>query len=145
MDNNSTVALLELSSSTTTTSTSAPLSNNDTIFNIISTLLNQTLYEHQEGDLIEPEKFSAHDVHIIIWVFTVVTYLFAIPIAARIVRTRAYLNIIDYFSFHIIICVFIAWIPALILLLYRWFPSFTLRLCRLHYVILTTNETVNLK
>ncbi|CAF1406890.1 unnamed protein product [Adineta steineri] len=58
--------------------------------------------------------------------------------------SRAYKNIIDYFSGQVILCAFIAWIPALILLLHHWFDIFTLRLCRFHYVILSTNETVPL-
>ncbi|CAF0961693.1 unnamed protein product [Rotaria magnacalcarata] len=126
------------------TSITKSVSNNDTVFNIITDYLNASLYEHQEGSLLEPEKFSAHDVHIIIWTLTIFTYILAIPIVVRLVRTRAYVNVIDYFSFHIILCAFIAWIPSLLLLLYVWFQLFTLRLCRLHYVILSTNETVPL-
>ncbi|CAF4710833.1 unnamed protein product, partial [Rotaria sp. Silwood1] len=128
---------------TTTTKTSSLVLNNDTIFNIITQLLNGTkLYKHQVADLMEPEHFSVRDTHIIIWIFSIITYVLAIPIAIRLVRSRAYLNIIDYFSFHMILCSFIAWFPSLILILYHWFQLFTLRLCRLHYVIYSTNATV---
>ncbi|CAF1372160.1 unnamed protein product [Rotaria sordida] len=129
----------------TTTSTTAPTTifSDDAIFHIITKFLNGTkLYKHQETDLIEPENYPARNIHIIIWIFTIITYVLAIPIAIRLIRTKAYLNIIDYFSFHIILCSFIAWIPSLIFILYNWFQIFTLRLCRLHYVILSTNLTV---
>ena len=131
-------------SSTTEISTSHLIPKNGTIFNFITNLLNRTqLYEHQIGDFLEPEKYSARGVHIIIWTFSILTYVLAIPIALRMFRFRAQLKMVDYFSFHIILCAFIAWIPSLILLLYHWFQLFTLKLCRLHYVILETNETVS--
>ncbi|CAF2508380.1 unnamed protein product [Rotaria sp. Silwood2] len=130
---------------TTVTSTPGLIFINDTIFHIITKLRNGTqLYKNQIADLMEPENFSVRDIHIIIWIFSIVTYVLAIPIAIRFVRSKAYLNIIDYFSFHIILCSFIAWIPSLILILYHWFQVFTLRLCRLHYVIFSTNSTVPL-
>jgi hypothetical protein len=135
------ISATSLSSSTSTPSL---IPNNDTMFNIIRKLLNGTdLYKHQVADLIEPEKYSVGGAHAIIWIMSIITYLVAIPISARIIRSKSYLNVIDYFSFHLIICAFIAWIPSLILLLYHWFQLFTLRLCRLHYVILSTNETVS--
>jgi uncharacterized protein with PQ loop repeat len=113
---------------------------------LIKKLLNGTeLYQHQVADLIEPEKYSVGSAHAIIWTFSIITYLLAIPVAIRIFRSKAYLNVIDYFSFHIILCAFVAWIPAAILILNHWFQLFTLRLCRLHYVILSTNETVSLQ
>jgi hypothetical protein len=122
------------------------VSTNDTIFMLITKLLNGTdLYKHQVADLIEPEKYSVAGVHTVIWTFTILTYILAIPIVLRMIRARAYLNVIDYFSAQIILCAFIAWIPALILLLHHWFDIFTLRLCRFHYVILSTNETVSLR
>ena len=122
------------------------VSTNDTIFMLITKLLNGTdLYKHQVADLIEPEKYSVTGVHTVIWTFTILTYILAIPIVLRMIRARAYLNVIDYFSAQIILCAFIAWIPALILLLHHWFDIFTLRLCRFHYVILSTNETVSLR
>jgi hypothetical protein len=140
MDDDSTTLL----TSSTSSSTPIPISKNDTIFNIITALLNGTeLYKHQIADLIEPEKFSVRGVHSIIWAVSILTYLLAIPVAMRMVRSKSYLNVVDYFSFHIVICAFIAWIPALILILYHWFQLFTLRFCRLHYVILSTNETVS--
>jgi hypothetical protein len=130
----------------TTTTTASLVSKNGSIFDLIKKLLNGTeLYQHQYADLIEPEKYSVGSAHTIIWTFSILTYLLAIPVAIRIVRSKAYLNIIDYFSFHIVLCAFIAWIPALILILNHWFQLFTLRLCRLHYVILSTNETVSLQ
>ena len=128
---------------TTTTQTVVP-STNESIFFLITKLLNGTeLYKHQVADLIEPEKYSINGVHAVIWTFTILTYLIAIPIVLRMFHTRAYLNVNDYFSAQIILCAFIAWIPALILLLHHWFDIFTSRLCRFHYVILSTNETVN--
>jgi hypothetical protein len=122
------------------------VSTNDSIFMLITKLLNGTdLYKHQVADLIEPEKYSVSGVHTVIWTFTILTYLLAIPIVLRMFRARAYLNVVDYFSAQIILCAFIAWIPALILLLHHWFDIFTLRLCRFHYVILSTNETVSFR
>ena len=93
-------------------------------------LLNRSQYDHQMADLIEPEKFSAFSVHVMIWVLSIVTYLLAIPVSVRMFRSRAYRNVIDYFSAQIILCAFIAWIPAFILILHQWFNVFTLRLCR---------------
>ena len=119
--------------------------SNDTIFNLISQLLNHSQYDHQMADLIEPERNAAFSVHLLIWVMSIVTYLLAIPVAVRMYRSRAYLNVVDYFSAHIVLCAFIAWIPAFILLLHQWFNVFTLRLCRLHYVLLSSNETVRRK
>jgi len=131
---------------TITTTTASLVSKNGSIFDLIKKLLNGTeLYQHQVADLIEPEKYSVGSAHTIIWTFSILTYLLAIPVAIRIFRSKAYLNIIDYFSFHIVLCAFVAWIPAGILILYHWFQLFTLRLCRLHYVILSTNETVSLQ
>jgi hypothetical protein len=128
----------------TVTLPTSSVSTNESIFFLISKLLNGTdLYKHQVADLIEPEKYSVSGVHAVIWTFTILTYIIAIPIVLRLFRSRAYLNVIDYFSIQIILCAFIAWIPALILLLHHWFDVFTLRLCRFHYVILSTNETVN--
>lgn len=122
---------------------SNPSSSNESIFLLISKLLNGTdLYDHQVAGLIEPEKYSVGGVHVVIWLFTILTYLLAIPIVLRMFQSRAYTNLIDYFSIQIIFCAFIAWIPALILLLHQWFDIFTLRLCRIHYVVLSTNETV---
>jgi hypothetical protein len=146
MSDDSATLLADLTLTTTIqTSTFNLMPTNDTIFNIISNLLNGTnLYAHQIADLIEPEKYSTRGIHIIIWSMTIITYLLAIPIAVKMVRTKAYLNVIDYFSFHLILCAFFAWIPSLILILYHWFQLFTLRFCRLHYVILSTNETVSL-
>jgi len=148
MSSNSTTMLSSTTSETTTfqrmaLSTSS-VSTNESLFLLIAKLLNGTeLYKHQVADLIEPEKYSVNGVHGVIWTFTILTYILAIPIILRMFRSRAYLNIIDYFSGQIILCAFIAWIPALILLLHHWFDIFTLRLCRFHYVILSTNETVN--
>jgi len=145
MNSDSTTLLASLTSTTIQTSTSNLMAKNDTIFNIISNLLNGTdLYKHQIADLMEPEKYSTRAVHVIIWSMSIITYLLAIPVAIRLVRSKSYLNVIDYFSFQLILCAFIAWIPALILILYHWFQLFTLRFCRLHYVILSTNETVSL-
>lgn len=128
----------------TVTLPTSSVSPNESIFFLISKLLNGTdLYKHQSADLMEPEKYSVSGVHAVIWTFTILTYIIAIPIVLRLFRSRAYLNVIDYFSIQIILCAFIAWIPALILLLHHWFDVFTLRLCRFHYVILSTNETVN--
>ncbi|CAF1530087.1 unnamed protein product [Adineta ricciae] len=128
---------------TTTTTTAGSTSKNDTIFDVLSRLLNVSkLYEHQDADLLEPEKYSLTGIHIVIWTFCILTYVLAIPIAIRFIRSRAYLNPIDYFSLHIVLCAFIAWVPSLILILYYWFGIFTVKLCRLHYVILSTNETV---
>lgn len=98
---------------------------------------------YQNVDLIEPIHFSVRGIHALIWTITILTYLIAIPMVTRMVRSKFYQNIIDYFSFHLIICAFIAWIPTLIFLFYYWSQVFTLRLCRLHYVILSTNETVS--
>jgi hypothetical protein len=127
-----------------TASPSVTLSANESLFLLIAKLLNGTdLYKHQVADLIEPEKYSVNGIHAVTWTFTILTYLLAIPIVVRMIRSRAYSNVIDYFSGQIILCAFIAWIPALILLLHHWFDIFTLRLCRFHYVILSTNETVN--
>jgi len=146
MSDDSATLFASLTSTTIQTSTSNLMSKNDTIFNIISNLLNGTdLYAHQIADLMEPEKYSTRTVHIIIWSMSIITYLLAIPVAIRMIRSKSYFNVIDYFSFHLILCAFIAWIPSLILILYHWFQLFTLRLCRLHYVILSTNETVSLK
>jgi uncharacterized protein with PQ loop repeat len=138
---------LTITTTTTTITTTASLISKDgSIFDLIKKLLNGTeLYQHQVADLIEPEKYSVGSAHAIIWTFSIVTYLLAIPVAIRIFRSKAYLNVIDYFSFHIILCAFVAWIPAAILILNHWFQLFTLRLCRLHYVILSTNETVSLQ
>ncbi|CAF1274430.1 unnamed protein product [Rotaria sordida] len=136
---------ISITTSTTTSTTTAPTTilSDDAVFHMITKFLNGTkLYSHQETDLIEPENYPARNIHIIIWIFTIITYVLAIPLAIRLIRTKAYLNIIDYFSFHIILCSFIAWIPSLIAILYNWFQIFTLRLCRLHYVILSTNLTV---
>ncbi|CAF1093444.1 unnamed protein product [Rotaria sp. Silwood1] len=116
---------------------------NETLYQLIKRLLNGTdLYKHQVADLIEPEKYSVTSVHVVIWTFTILTYLLAIPLIVRMFHSRAYLNVIDYFSTHIILCAFIAWIPALILLLHHWFDILTVRLCRFHYVILSANEAV---
>jgi hypothetical protein len=121
----------------------SPLIANESLFILIAKLLNGTeLYKHQVADLIEPEKYSVNGIHAIVWTFTILTYLLAIPIVLRMFLSRAYLNTIDYFSSQIILCAFIAWIPSLILLLHHWFEIFTLRLCRFHYVVLSTNETV---
>ncbi|CAF1176517.1 unnamed protein product [Adineta ricciae] len=118
---------------------------NESIYQLIARMLNGTeLYKYQVADLIEPEKYSVNGVHTVIWTFTILTYLLAIPIVLRMFYTRAYKNAIDFFSGQIILCAFVAWIPALILLLHHWFDIFTLRLCRFHYVILSTNETVPL-
>ena len=126
-----------------TSSLSSSPSSNESIFVLISKLLNGTdLYEHQMAGLIEPEKYSVTSVHAVIWLFTILTYILAIPIVLRMFHSRAYTNLIDYFSIQIIFCAFIAWIPALILLLHQWFDIFTLRLCQVHYVVLSTNETV---
>jgi hypothetical protein len=149
MDTNLTVTSFNSTLTTivsSTLSTTSSLSINDTIFKIISQILNGTdLYQYQVADLIEPEKFAASKIHVVTWTISVLSYLLAIPIAIRMVRSRAYLNITDYFSGHIVLCAFIAWIPAFIQLLYNWFETFTLRLCRLHFVILSTNETVSLQ
>ncbi|CAF1458717.1 unnamed protein product [Adineta steineri] len=128
------------------TTTSNLISERENLFKKISQLINNgtELYKHQIADLIEPEKYNVRSAHIIIWVFCIITYLLAIPICVRFIRSKAYLNPIDYFSFQIILCAFFAWIPSLILILYYWFQVFSLRLCRLHYVILSTNETVPL-
>jgi hypothetical protein len=137
MNNSSTILI--------SSSTINSISKDDSIYNLIKKYLNGSdLYKHQLADLIEPEKYSVRSIHALIWIITILTYLLAIPMAVRMVRSRAYLNIIDYFSFHLIICAFIAWIPTLIFLIYYWFKLFTLKFCRLHYVILSTNETVSL-
>ena len=116
---------------------------NESLFLLIAKLLNGTeLYKHQVADLIEPEKYSINGIHAVIWVLTILTYLLAMPVVLRMVLSRAYENLIDYFSCQIILCAFIAWIPALILLLHHWLEIFTSSLCRFHYVILSTNETV---
>lgn len=138
-------------SSTTTTSGSLttvpwPTTNKSNLsdYDIIKAAFNLTdLYVHQNADFIEATHFSVRGVHALIWTITILTYLVAIPMVTRMVRSKFYQNIIDYFSFHLIICAFIAWIPTLIFLLYYWSQVFTLRLCRLHYVILSTNETVS--
>ncbi|CAF0757567.1 unnamed protein product [Rotaria sordida] len=118
---------------------------NETLYQFIKRLLNGTdLYNHQVADLIEPEKYSVTSVHVVIWTFTILTYIIAIPLIIRMFHSRAYLNVIDYYSTQIILCAFIAWIPALILLLHHWFEIFTVRLCRFHYVILSANEAVPL-
>ena len=123
--------------------TTSTILTNETLFQLITKLLNNTeLYQHQVADLIEPEKYSVNSVHAVMWIFTILTYLLAIPLIIRMFRSRAYLNIVDYFSIQIIFCAFIAWLPALILLLHHWFDKFTLHLCRFHFVILSTNETV---
>ena len=110
----------------------------------VSLLANKTKpYEHQAAELLEPERLSANNVHLMIWFFSIITYILAIPVAVRMFRSKAYSNVIDYFSAHLVFCAFIAWIPALILLLHHWFNIFTSRFCRLHYVILSTNETVS--
>ena len=130
-----------MSRSSLTTSLAA---TEDAIFEIIRRLLNRTdLYEHQVADYIEPEKYPVAGIHVMIWTFTVLTYLLAIPIAVRMFRSKAYLNIIDYFSAHIILCAFIAWFPAFIILIRHWSIKLTLRLCRFHFVLLSTNETVS--
>jgi len=148
MSSNSTTILSSTTLETTTSQkmdlSTSSISTNESLFLLIAKLLNGTdLYKHQVADLIEPEKYSVNGIHAVIWTFTILTYLLAIPIIIRMFRSRAYLNLIDYFSGQIILCAFIAWIPALILLLHHWFDIFTLRLCRFHYVILSTNETVN--
>ncbi len=145
MSDSSTTLLSNLTSTIMPTSVSSSISENENVFYLINKILNGTdLYKHQVADLIEPEKYSVRGTHALIWTISIMTYLLAMPIAIRMVRSRSYLNVIDYYSFHIIICAFVAWIPTLILLLYHWFQLFTLRLCRLHYVILSTNETVSL-
>ena len=117
---------------------------NESLFLLITKLLNGSeLYKHQAADLIEPEKYSINAIHAVIWTFTILTYLLAMPVVLRMFVSRAYENLIDYFSCQIILCAFIAWIPALILLLHHWFEIFTSSLCRFHYVILSTNETVS--
>ena len=150
MANNSTIALVDSTLpiqatilTTISSTTSDLILKNDTEFNLIRLITGRDLYEHQIADLIEPIKYSVGGVHAVIWIMTIITYIIAIPIIVRLVRTKSYLNVIDYFSFHLIICAFVAWIPALILLLYHRFQTFTLKLCRLHYVILSTNETVS--
>lgn len=141
---NTPAALLTSSTSTGGTTTTNALLTNDTIYNIIKNLLNGSdLYHHQIADLLEPEKYSTRSIHAMLWTMSILTYLIAIPIVIRIVRTKAYLNVIDYFSFHIVMCAFVAWIPSLILILYQWFQLFTLRFCRIHYILLSTNETVS--
>ncbi len=145
MSDSSTTLLSNLTSTIMPTSVSSSISENENVFYLINKILNGTdLYKNQVADLIEPEKYSVRGTHALIWTISIMTYLLAMPIAIRMVRSRSYLNVIDYYSFHIIICAFVAWIPTLILLLYHWFQLFTLRLCRLHYVILSTNETVSL-
>jgi len=121
------------------------LSSNDSLFNIITKLLNGTdLYKHQSADLIEVERFPLRGIHILIWTLCIITYLLAIPVATRIIRSKSYLNVSDYFSLHIVICAFVAWIPSLLSILHQRFESFVLRFCRLHYAILQTNQTVPL-
>lgn len=143
METNHSLSLNSTLSTTTKLISSSIISKNESIFDLISKLLNGTeLYQHQVADLMEPEKYSVTSVHVVIWMFTIFTYLLAIPLVIRMFLSRAYLNTIDYFSGHIILCAFIAWIPALILLLHQWLETFTLRLCRFHYVLLSTNETV---
>jgi hypothetical protein len=145
MGDSSTTLLSSLTSTTLIPPSASAMSKNDTIYDLITKLLNGTdLYKHQLADLIEPEKYSVRGIHAGIWTISILTYLLAMPVAIRIVRSRAYLNVIDYFSFHLIICAFIAWLPTLIFVLYYLFQLFTLKLCRLHYVILSTNETVSL-
>ena len=118
-------------------------SMNESLFLLIAKLLNGTeLYKHQVADLIEPEKYSINGIHAVIWTLTILTYLLATPIVLRMFVSRAYENVIDYFSCQIVLCAFIAWIPALILLLHHWLEIFTSSLCQFHYVILSTNETV---
>ena len=135
----STVGTTTLLSTTTRT-----FSKNDTIYDIIKTYLNLSeLYQHQVADLMEPEKIPLRGIHILIWVLTALTYLLAIPVVVRMVRSKFYQNLTDYFSFHIIMCAFIAWIPTLIFIFYYWSQLLTLKLCRLHYVVLSTNETVS--
>ncbi len=148
--NSSSSTTLSTTSETTTTSRMILSINstsvNESLFQLIQRILNGTeLYKHQVADLIEPEKYSINGVHAVIWTFTILTYLLAIPIVLRMFYSRAYKNVIDYFSGQIILCAFIAWIPALILLLHHWFDIFTSRLCRFHYVILSTNETVSIQ
>jgi hypothetical protein len=126
----------------TSTPSTILITRNGSIFDQIFHILNYTQYDHQMADLMEPEKYSAFGVHVMIWLLSIVTYILAIPVSVRMFRSRAYLNVIDYFSAHIILCAFIAWIPAFILILHQWFNVFTLRLCRLHYVLLSSNETV---
>lgn len=148
MNNNSTTTLLlNGSSATTMPSVEFLIPKNLSVFEFIANLIgNKTkLYEHQAAELLEPEKYSTGSAHLMIWVFSIITYLLAIPVAVRMFRSKAYTNVIDYFSAHLVLCAFIAWIPALILLLHHWFSIFTTRFCRLHYVILSTNETVSLK
>ncbi len=86
---------------------------------------------------------SVRNIHFVIWSLTILTYILAIPIAVRIVKSKAYLNPIDYFSFHIVLCAFLAWVPTLILIIHHWYQSLSLQICRLHYVLLSTNETVS--
>ena len=148
MDGNSSTTAVTFETPTTQTTVVSTVSdpNNDSLFVLISKALNGSdLYQHQVADLIEPEKYSVRGVHAVIWTFTILTYVIAIPIVLRMFHARAYRNVIDYFSIQIILCAFIAWIPALILLLHHRFDVFTLRLCRFHYVILSTNETVSLR
>ena len=147
MSNSSTAATINSTISTTTTTAPWPTYNwkNLTDYDRIKAAFNLTdLYAHQNADLIEPIHFSVRGIHALIWTITILTYLIAIPMVTRMIRSKFYQNIIDYFSFHLIICAFIAWIPTLIFLFYYWSQVFTLRLCRLHYVILSTNETVSL-
>ncbi|CAF0833270.1 unnamed protein product, partial [Didymodactylos carnosus] len=115
---------------------------NTSLFDNITEFLNKTSYNYQVGDLLEPERFSAFHVHLIIWTFSVLTYLLCIPLTIHFYRTRAYLNTVDYFSLQIFLCCFIAWIPAFILLIHHWLQKSTLKFCRFHYVLLSTNETV---
>lgn len=132
-------------SSTTLPLGSAAISINESIYHIITRLLNGTdLYKHQSADLIEIERFSLRGIHALVWTLCVLTYLLAIPVAIRIVRSKSYLHVSDYFSLHIVICAFIAWIPSLLSVLHQWFESFVLRFCRLHYAILQTDQTVPL-
>jgi hypothetical protein len=133
-----------LTSTLRTTSTIDLAPVNGSIFRLISNLFNVSeLYKHQVADLLEPEKVSIRHIHFIIWSFSILTYLVAIPVGVRLIKTKAYLNVIEYFSFHIVLCAFLAWIPNLIFILHFWFQSVSIRVCRLHYTILSTNETVS--
>ena len=94
LSSNSTLTIID-------TSTASPPLKNDDTFNIITNLLNGSdLYEHQMADLMEPEKFAVRSVHITMWAFTIITYILAIPMFLRMIRSKAYLNVMDYFSFH---------------------------------------------
>lgn len=119
------------------------LTDFDDIFNLITFILNGSeLYKHQYADLLEPPKYSVATLHRMIWVFTIATYIIALPVLWRMVRSKFYLNIIEYFSTHVVFCAFIAWVPALVLLIHDVSQKFALTFCRLHYILLSTNFTV---